>query len=81
MPCDPRYTTLAASSKLVILSISGRFRGLYNQRFSGPGRVLMPCDPTHDSSGVDKTRDFEHFWPFSWIITHDFRSREDFDAL
>ena len=28
MPRDPRYTTLAASSKYTISSISGRFRGL-----------------------------------------------------
>ena len=39
MPCDPRYMTLAASSKLVISSISSRFR------FSGPGRISMPMTP------------------------------------
>ena len=33
MPCDPQYTTLAARAKLVISSISGRFRGLYPMIF------------------------------------------------
>ena len=28
LPCNPRYTTLAASTKLVFSSISCRFRGL-----------------------------------------------------
>ena len=28
MPCDPRYTTLDRSAKLVFLAISGRFRWL-----------------------------------------------------
>ena len=34
----------------------------------------MPRDPpVHDSSGVIKTCDFAHFWPFSWAIVHGFR--------
>ena len=37
MPCNPRYTTLAGSAKLVFSAI---------------------------------------FWPFSWVITHDFRVSE-----
>ena len=38
----------------------------YSPQFSGPGRISMPRDPlVHDSSGIVKTRDFEHFWPFS----------------
>ena len=42
----------------------------------------MHCDPpTHDYQGIDETRDFSHFLPFSWVITHDLWSREDFDAL
>ena len=40
----------------------------------------MPLTPVHESSGILKTRDFEHFWPFSWAIVHGFESREDFDA-
>ena len=44
MPRDSRYTTLAASAKLVISDISGRFRGLY-PRFTGPARISMPCHP------------------------------------
>ena len=37
--------------------------------------------PLHDYRGSGKTRDFGHFLPFSWVITHDLWSREDFDAL
>ena len=33
MPRDPRYTSLAALSKLVISRISGRFRGLLSTVF------------------------------------------------
>ena len=33
MPRDPRYKTLAASSKLVLSGISGRFRGLQSTFF------------------------------------------------
>ena len=48
---------------------------------SGPhiSDALLPL--VHDYSGVSKTRDFGHFMPFSWVITHDFRPREDFDTL
>ena len=28
MPCEPWYTTVEGSAKLVFLAISGRFRGL-----------------------------------------------------
>ena len=45
MPRDPRDTTLVASSKLMILDISGRFRG--RPRFLGLGRISMPCDPRY----------------------------------
>ena len=45
MPRDPRYMTLAASSKLVISIISGRYRG--RPRFLGPGRISMPRDPQY----------------------------------
>ena len=42
----------------------------------------MPCDlPLHDYRVIDKTRDFGHFLPFSWVKTHDLWSWEDFDAL
>ena len=33
----------------------------------------MPVPPIHDTSGIIKTRDFGHFWPFSWAIVHGFR--------
>ena len=46
MPRDPRYTTLAASSKLVISCISGRFRGLQSM-FLGSGRISVPRDPRY----------------------------------
>ena len=29
--------------------------------------------PVHDSSGIVKTHDFAHFWPFSWAIVHGFQ--------
>ena len=33
----------------------------------------MPRDPlVQDASGIVKTRDFEHFWPFLWAIVHGF---------
>ena len=33
----------------------------------------MPRDPPlHDSSGIVKTHDFEHFRLFSWAIVHIF---------
>ena len=37
--------------------------------------------PVDDSSSVGKTRVFEHFWPLSWVITHDFQVRDDCDAF
>ena len=78
MPRDPRYTTVAASSKLVISTILVVF---VSPRFSGPGRISMPRDPPlHDYSGIVKTHDFEHLWPFSLAIVHGFGSLEDFDA-
>ena len=33
MACDPRYTTLALTSKLLFLGISGRFRVLQSMVF------------------------------------------------
>ena len=45
MPCDPRYTTIEASTKLVILAIFGRFRGLYNPRFVVPGGFRFTVTP------------------------------------
>ena len=73
MPCDPRYTTLAASPKLVISGISGRFRGLWSTIFGYRVDFNDMLPPVHDSSGIAKTRDFGHFWPFSWAIVHGFR--------
>ena len=72
MPRDPRYTTLAASSKLVISSISGRFRGLQSTFLGSREDFGAPRPPVHDSSGIVLTRDFKHFWPFSWAIVHGF---------
>ena len=68
MPRDPLYRTLAASSKLVISSIPGHFRGLQSTVFGSREDFDAPSPPVHDSSGIIKTRDFEHFWPFSWAI-------------
>ena len=42
----------------------------------GPFDLLYVTD-----RDIGKTRDFGHFWPFSWVITHDLWSREDFGAL
>ena len=82
MPSDPWYTTLATSAKLMLSAISAVFVG-YNPQFSGPGRILVSCDPRYTTlaSGIGKTRDFGHFWLFSWVTTHVFGSREDFDPL
>ena len=42
----------------------------------------MPYDPPlHDYRGIFKTRDFGHFCPFSWVITHDLWSHVDFDVV
>ena len=46
MPRDPRYTTLAASSKFVISDFLAVFLG-YSPRFSGPGRISTPHDPRY----------------------------------
>ena len=73
MTRDPWYMTLGATSKLVILGISGRFRGLKSTIVRSRQDFDAPCPPIHDSSGIVKTCDFEHFWPFSWAIVHGFR--------
>ena len=44
MPRDRRYTTLPASSKLVIRAFLAIFMG-YSPRFLGPERISMPRDP------------------------------------
>ena len=46
MPRDPRYMTLAASSKLVIWAFLAVSLG-YSPRFLGPGRISMPHDPRY----------------------------------
>ena len=46
MPCDPLYTTIEASEKLVISAIFGRFRGL-EPTICGPRRISMHCDPRY----------------------------------
>ena len=46
MPCDPLYTTIEASAKLVISAIFCRFHGLH-PTVRGPGRISMPCDPLY----------------------------------
>ena len=43
MPRDPRYITLAASSKLMIWAFLAVFVG-YSPRFFGPERISMPRD-------------------------------------
>ena len=48
MPCDPRYTTIEASEKLVISAIFGRFRAL-PPTICGLERISMPCDPRYTS--------------------------------
>ena len=48
MPRDPRYTTLAASSKLVISSNSSRFRQIIPEEGmamkSAPGSISPPAE-------------------------------------
>ena len=43
MPFDPWYTTQAVSAKLMILSISARFRE-FEPTIFGHGWISMPCD-------------------------------------
>ena len=82
MPCDPCYTTIEASAKLVISAIFRRFRGLFNPRFVVPGGFRFTVTPPlHDYRGICKMRHIDHFLPFSWVITQALWSREDFDAL
>ena len=64
MPCYPRYTILAASSKLVISGISGRFRGLQSMIFGSREDFDALCPPVPVSSGIIKTRDFGHLGRF-----------------
>ena len=77
MPCDPRYTTLAGSAKLVISAISGRLRGLQPTIYRSWEDFDALSPPLHGSRGIDKTRVFGHFWPYPTI----FGTREDVDAL
>ena len=42
-----------------------------NTRFLAPGTISTARDP-HGNLEVDKTREFCHFWPFSWAIAHVF---------
>ena len=46
MPCDPRYTTIEASVKLVISAIFVRFCGL-QPTICGPGWISMLVDPRY----------------------------------
>ena len=81
MPRDPCYTTIVASAKLVISAIFCRFHGLLPTIF-GPGRISMHCDPGYTTIEASAKLEFSAiFLPFSWVITHDLWSREDFDAL
>jgi hypothetical protein len=43
--------------------------------FNGPWAL------EHDSGDIVKTRDFGHFWPFSWSIANFFWSGNDFNGL
>ena len=42
--------------------------------FNGPWHLV------HGNLEVDKTREFRHFWPFSWAIAHGFGSGDDFNG-
>ena len=80
MPRDPRYTTLPASSKLVIRAFLAVFVG-YNPRFSGPRRISWPRDPRYmtlaASSKLVISSIFGHFRGLQSTV---FGSREDYDA-
>ena len=81
MPYDPLYTTIEAPTKLPISAIFCRFRGL-EPTIYGPGRISMHCDPGYTTIEASAKLEFSAiFLPFSWVITHDLWSREDFDAL
>ena len=81
MPCDPKYTTIEGSAKLVFSAISRLFSWVITHDFESQEDFDALRPPVHNSRGIGKTRDFGHFWPFLCVIAHDFRPREDFDAL
>ena len=64
MPCDPVYTTLAGSVKLVLRAFLAVFVG-YNPRFSGPGRISMPYDPRYTNLEASAKL---VFWPFMAVF-------------
>ena len=69
MALDPRYIAIWTSSKLVVLSISGRFVG-YNTLFWGSEDDFDgPWPPVDGYFDVVHARRFEHFLSFSWAIT------------
>ena len=80
MPRDPRYMTLAASSKLMISGISGVFVD-YSPRFLGPGRISMPRDPRYmNLAASSKLLISGISGRFRGLQSTVFGSREDFDA-
>ena len=71
-PRDPRYTVIWKSTKLVNFVISTIFMG-YSIRLLAPVTIYTACDPpVQGNLEVDKTREFCHFWPFSWAVSHGF---------
>ena len=61
MARDPRYPTLAASSKLVLSGISIRFRELQSTFLGSREDFDAPGPPVQNSSGIVKTRAFQAF--------------------
>ena len=81
MPCDPRYMTLAASPKLMILGILAVFVG-YGPRFSGTERISMPCDHRYTTLAASPKLVISGFsGHFRGLWSTVFGYRKDFDAL
>ena len=77
---DPPYTVIWKSTKLVNFVISCSFHGLLRTVLGSGDYFNGPWPLVHGNLEVDKTREFCHFWTFSWAIAHCFGSRDDFNG-
>ena len=78
---DPRYKVIWKSTHFVNFVISGHFHGLERSGLAS-GMISTARDPlVHGNLEVDKTREFCHFWSFSWATAHCFfGSGDDFNG-
>ena len=81
MPRDPRYTTLAASPKLVISAFLAIFVGP-SPRFSGPGWISMTCYLRYTTLATSLKLEISGIsGRIRGLWSTVFGSQEDFDAL